>query len=99
MKKFKKNFTVHVDGRIYYVYFFSDGISVRAHCSCWACRYKTLCRHVLQCIEDDAEIFDALNECGLWKLYEAHLQLKKSYEEIRRESGDLKKKFAHLLLE
>lgn len=99
MKKFEKNFTVEVNGRNYHVYFISDGANIRAHCSCLACKYKTLCRHVLQCIENDAEIFNALNECGMWQLYEVHLQLKKSSEEIRRESTSLKKKFAHLLLE
>lgn len=99
MKKFIKNFTVEVDGRNYHVRFVSDGITVRAHCSCLACQYKTLCRHVLQCIENDAEIFDALNKCGLWQIYESYLQLKKSAEELKRESKNLKKKFSYMLLE
>lgn len=99
MRKFRKDFTVQFEGRNYRVYFISDGMSVRAHCSCLACKYKTLCRHVLQCVEDDAEIFNALNECGMWQLYEAYLQLKKSADEIKHESRILKKKFAHMLLE
>ena len=99
MKKFKKNFVVDVNGRNYYVHFVSDGTCVKARCSCLAYNYsRNLCRHVLQCIEDDAEVFDALNECGMWKFYELHLQLKKSAEEIKRESKNLKKTFAHMLL-
>ena len=99
MRNFRKNFTVQVEGRNYYVYFVSDGTNVHAHCSCLACKYKTLCRHILQCIEDDAEIFNALKECGMWQLYEVYLQLEKSAMEVKRESKTLKKKFAHLLLE
>lgn len=99
MKTFRKDFTVHYNGRRYYVYFVSDGANIHAHCSCLACKYKTLCRHILQCVEDDAEIYDALKECGLWRLYEIYLQLEKSAGEIKRESKDLKKKFAQLLLE
>ena len=98
MKKFEKNFIVKFDGRNYRVDFISDGKSVQAHCSCLACKYKTLCRHILQCVEDDAEILDALRECGLWQLYEVHLRLDKTAEEIKRESKDLKKKFSRLLL-
>ena len=99
MRKFIKDFTVEYNERRYRVQFVSDGVRVRAHCSCLACHHRMLCRHVLQCIENDAEIFDALNECGLWQIYDAHLQLKKSAEDIRRESKNLKTKFAHMLLE
>lgn len=98
MKKFKKNFVVEVKGRNYYVCFVCDGTKVQAHCSCLANKYRTLCCHVLQCIEDDAEVFNALNECGTWQLYETYLQLKKSAEDIRRESLNLKKRFSRLLL-
>lgn len=98
MKKFSKDFMVQYNRRNYYVHFVSDGASVHASCSCLAYKYRTLCRHILQCVEDDAEVFDALNECGLWQLYEVHLRLEETAEEIKRESKDLKKKFAKLLL-
>lgn len=99
MKKFRKNFTVRFNGRNYYVYFVSDGINLRAHCTCLACKYKTLCRHILQCVEDDAEIYTAIKECGLWHIYETHLKMKKLSEDFEREATELKKSFARLLLE
>lgn len=99
MKEFEKNFVVKGTEQTYDVRFISDGKSVKAHCTCQAGTFKTLCKHVMQCIDEDAEIKAALVESGLWQVYEEHLQRLKDAEKVKREAKNIKKKFERLFLE
>ena len=100
MKQFKKTFEFVSEhtGEVRNVKFVSDGVSVKAHCTCTASNYGTLCHHIMDCIAEDTELLDALKECGLWQVYEEHLAKAKEADKIRRQSAALKKKFARLLL-
>lgn len=99
MEKFEKEYKVAGSEQEYTVRIVSDGQTVHAHCDCQAGQFKTLCKHVLQCIETDAEVKAALVESGLWQVYEEHLQKLKEVEKVKREAKNLKKKFERLFLE
>lgn len=94
---FEKIFNVE-DG-IFSVRFREDKHGIKAHCTCPAGRYKTLCRHVVQCINEDEEIADVLRDYGLLSIYESHLKKLEEAEKIQLEAKNLKKNFAKLLLE
>ncbi len=88
-----------VEYGVFYVQFTKDRFGVSAHCSCPAGKYKTLCRHVIQCITEDEEIAEIMREEGLLQMYEEYIEKEKLAEELKRESTKLKKRFARLLLE
>ena len=99
MKQFEKEYLVAGSEQEYTVRFISDGEKVKAHCECQAGQFKTLCKHVMKCVEEDAEIKTALIESGLWQVYEEHLQRLKDAEKVKREAKNIKKKFERLFLE
>lgn len=104
MEKFEKEFDVAgnvVVGikQIHVVRIVSDGQTVHAHCDCMAGEHKTLCKHVLKCIDEDKEIRYALTQCGYLQVYEEHLMMLKEAEKMKREAKNLKKKFERLFLE
>lgn len=100
MEKFTKHFEAvsNTTGEIYEITFVSDGDKVKAQCSCPAGQNKTLCKHVLNCIDADAELRYALTQCGYQQIYEEHQLLLKEAESIKREARNVKKKFERLLL-
>lgn len=110
MKQFEKEYKVAGSEQEYTVRIVSDGQTVHAHCDCQAGQFKTLCKHVMQCIETDAEIKAALVESGLWQIYEEYHQklaeaeavkreVMKEVEKVKREAKNVKKKFERLLLD
>ena len=100
MEKFQKSFEAVSEstGEIYNVTFISDGKTVKAHCTCPAGQKLTLCKHVLNCIDEHTDISCALVECGLMKIYEDHYFLLREAEKIKREAKNVKKKFERLLI-
>ena len=103
MDVFDKKFEVQGTEQMYDVRFTSDGEHVKAHCTCLAGAHQTLCKHILQCINDDVEIRYALTACGYLQVYEEYVERLKYAEqlsrEIKKEAKGLKKKFERLLLE
>lgn len=99
VKEFDKDFSIAGSEQYYDVHFWSDGKKVSAHCACHAGQFKTLCKHVMSCIEQDAEIKEALIESGQWQVYEEYLQRLKDAEQVKREAKNIKKKFERILLE
>lgn len=100
MEEFTKRFetTSLTTGEIYEIIFESDGKRVKAQCSCPAGKSKTLCKHVLNCIDSDAELRYALTQCGYQQIYEEHELLMKEIESLKKEARNVKKKFERLLL-
>lgn len=109
MKQFEKEFVIAGSEQDYKVGFTCDGQTVRAHCECHAGIFQTLCKHVMKCIEIDAEIKAALVESGQWQVYEEYQQklveaeavkreVMKEVEKVKREAKNVKKKFERLLL-
>lgn len=100
MNKFRKVFepVSKSTGEVYQVVFESDGETVHAQCSCQAAQFGTLCHHVTDCVNEDAELLSALKECGLWQIYEEHLRTSKEADKLRRQATALKKQFARMLL-
>ena len=76
-----------------------DRFGVSAHCTCPAGKYKTLCRHVVQCITEDEEIAEIMRDEGLLQMYEEYIEKERLAEQLKLESTKLKKRFARLLLE
>ena len=98
MEQFEKKFTVQGTDAEYEVRFDSDGQTVNAHCTCPAGEHKTLCRHILKCIDDDSDLRFALTQCGYLQVYEEHLARLRYAESVKREAKNLKRKFERLLL-
>lgn len=100
MEQFTKHFEAisETTGEIYQVTFVSDGEKVKAQCSCPAGQKKTLCKHVLDCIDADSALRFALVQCGYQQVYEEHELLMKEIESLKKEARNVKKKFERLLL-
>ena len=99
MEKFDKNFKVQGTEQEYDVHIVSDGEKVKAHCSCQAGQFKTLCKHVMSCVETDAEIRYALTQCGYLQVYEEYEARLKYAEQVKKDAKKIKKKFERLFLE
>ena len=88
-----------VEHGLFSVQFTKYRFGIKAHCSCPAGKYKTLCRHVMQCISEDDEIAEIIQSEGLLDLYEEYMSKLEEAEKLKNEAKSLKKKFARLLLE
>lgn len=99
MEKFDKIYKVQGTEQEYDVRIVSDGEKVKAHCSCQAGNFKTLCKHVLQCVDEDNDVRYALTQCGYLQVYEEYLSRLKYSEEVKKEAKKIKKKFERLFLE
>lgn len=99
IKKFDKRYTVQGSAQEYDVHIVSDGETVKAHCSCQAGQFKTLCKHVMQCVGDDDEVRYAMAQCGYLQVYEEYEQRLAYAEQVKREVKNIKKKFERLFLE
>lgn len=97
--RMKKIFNVeNGHGSSYVVTFEDEGETIRASCTCQAGEHCTLCRHVIQCMEEDAEIKEAMADYGLLGIYEEYLEKNEEADRLKEEAKKIKKKFARLLL-
>ncbi len=74
-----------------------DGV-LRAHCTCPAGSFGTLCKHVLRIIGENQEAYQALKQHGLSDYYDQFLTKNAEAEKLKREAAIYKKDLARKLL-
>lgn len=99
MAEEEKIFEIESGNTVYQIRFRINGDDVKAHCTCPAGDHKKICRHVLQCLEEDFDLKYKLIQLGYLQVYEEHLARKDYAEEVKKEAANLKKKFERMFLE
>ncbi|MBQ9442313.1 MAG: hypothetical protein IJU55_04815 [Selenomonadaceae bacterium] len=97
MPDFEKSFLIEGGSDDYVVRFTSDSKRMKASCTCPAGEHFTLCKHVIQCLEDE-EVAAELKRHGLDEVFREYLEKDKEAERLKVQAKNIKKKFARLLL-
>lgn len=86
-------------GDLYNVYFSDESGAPKAGCTCRAGEQGQLCKHVLEIINDDDDVYNMLANDGILDIYQEYLDLLDQSEAIKKKAIALKKKFARVLLQ
>lgn len=97
MIEFDKTFEVQgSSGNTYTVRFAANALGIKASCTCAAGTRKQICKHLIQAMENDAEIKMTLSERGIADFYADYLKSKKQFDDVAREVKKLEKSTSKL---
>ena len=92
MVEFEKVFEIQgSSGNTYAVKFVANALGIKASCTCAAGTHGQICKHVIQIMENDAEVKEALAERGIAEFYIDYLTSKKKLDEVTKEIKKLEK--------
>lgn len=86
-------------GDPYEITFTDEDGELRAHCTCPAGVFGSLCKHILKVIDDDPEAYQALKQYGMSDYYDQYLAKSAEAEKLKREAASYKKGLARKLLQ
>ena len=89
-------------GNVYTVSFSNVTGELKAHCTCTAGEFNTVCKHIFQVMEENSEVAEVFRTSELKGIYDEYNKKIKEHEQMiqsmQKEEKDLKRKFSRLLL-